>query len=240
MGFAAVTDIGKHRKINEDSYFKYQNEKVTGGMVADGMGGHNSGDIASKMMCTIVKQYIISNYDPSMDYMEMAELIRAAFAEANLEIYRASLAKENEGMGTTATLAFIYDGKLITAHVGDSRCYKITKDSIKQITTDHSYVNELIQNGQISASDAQSHPNKNLITRAMGAEMSVKVDMDIQTYMGETILLCSDGLSNMISDEQIFETVNSNEELLDAVNKMVELANKKGGSDNITVIAFNN
>ena len=132
MGFAAKSDIGKHKKNNEDSFFKYQNEKVTGGMVADGMGGHNSGEIASKMMCTIVKQYIISEYDPSLDYMEMAELIKAAFAEANLEIYRASSIKENEGMGTTATLAFIYDGKLITAHVGDSRCYKITKDKIEK------------------------------------------------------------------------------------------------------------
>ena len=240
MGFCAVTDIGKQRKINEDSYFKYQNEKVTGGMVADGMGGHSSGELASKMMCTIVKQFIISEYDPSMDYMEMAELIRTSFAEANLEIYRASLEKGNEGMGTTATLAFIYDGKLITAHVGDSRCYKITKDSIKQITTDHSYVNELVMSGQISQTDAAFHPNKNLITRAVGTEMSVKVDMDIKTYMGETILLCSDGLSNMISDEQIFETINEYEELGDAVNKMIELANKKGGSDNITVIAFNN
>lgn len=240
MGFAAVTDIGKQRKINEDNYFKYQNEKVTGGMVADGMGGHNSGELASKMMCSIVKQYIISEYDPSMDYMEMAELIRAAFAEANLEIYRASLAKDNEGMGTTATLAFIYDGKLITAHVGDSRCYKITDDKIEQITTDHSYVNELLRNGQISPSDAVAHPNKNMITRAIGTDMTVKVDMDIKTYMGETILICSDGLSNMISDEQIYETLKCNDEIQDAVDKMVELANKKGGSDNITVLAFNN
>ncbi len=240
MGFAAVTDIGKQRKINEDSYFKYQNEKVTGGMVADGMGGHNSGELASKMMCSIVKQYIISEYDPSMDYMEMAELIRAAFAEANLEIYRASLGKENEGMGTTATLAFIYDGKLITAHVGDSRCYKITDDKIQQITTDHSYVNELLMNGKISASDAEVHPNRNMITRAVGTDMTVKVDMDIKTYMGETILICSDGLSNMLSDEQIFQTLKQNEEIQDAADKMVELANKKGGSDNITVLAFNN
>ncbi len=240
MGLAAKSDIGKHRKKNEDSFFKYLNEKVTGGMVADGMGGHNSGEIASKMMCTIVKQYIISEYDPSMDYMEMAELIRAAFAEANLEIYRASSIKENEGMGTTATLAFIYDGKLITAHVGDSRCYKITKDSIKQLTTDHSYVNELVMSGQISESDAHEHPKRNLITRAVGMDISIKVDMDIQTYMGETILICSDGLSNMISDEQIFETINACEELEDAVEKMIELANKKGGSDNITVVAFNN
>lgn len=240
MGFAAESDIGKHKKNNEDSFFKYQNEKVTGGMVADGMGGHNSGEIASKMMCTIVKQYIISEYDPSMDYMEMAELIRAAFAEANLEIYRASSIKENEGMGTTATLAFIYDGKLITAHIGDSRCYKITRDKIEQITTDHSYVNELLSRGQISEADVLMHPKKNLVTRAAGTDISVKVDMDITTYMGETILICSDGLSNMVSDEQIFETINSNEELADAVNKMIELANKKGGSDNITVIAFNN
>ena len=240
MGIFAVTDIGKSRRINEDCYFKYHNEKVIGGMVADGMGGHNSGEIASKMMCTIVKQFIISEYDPDMDYMEMAELIRTAFAEANLEIYRASAKEGNDGMGTTATLAFIYDGKLITAHVGDSRCYKITKDTIKQLTNDHSFVNELVQSGQISQSDAQFHPNKNLITRAVGTDISVKVDMDIKTYMGEKILVCSDGLSNMISDEQMFEIINENEDVEEAVNKMVELANKKGGNDNITAIMFNN
>ena len=209
-------------------------------MVADGMGGHNSGELASKMMCSIVKQYIISEYDPSMDYMEMAELIRAAFVEANLEIYRASFGTENEGMGTTATLAFIYDGKLITAHVGDSRCYKITGDKIQQITTDHSYVNELLMNGKISASDAEVHPNRNMITRAVGTDMTVKVDMDIKTYMGETILICSDGLSNMLSDEQILQTLRQNEEIQEAADSMVELANKKGGSDNITVLVFNN
>lgn len=240
MEFSAVTDIGKQRKLNEDNYFKYQNEKVTGGMVADGMGGHNAGELASKMMCTIVKQFIISDYDPDMDYMEMAELIRTAYAEANLEIYRASSAKGNEGMGTTATLAFIYDGKLITAHVGDSRCYKITKNSITQITKDHSYVNELVKSGQISEVDAREHPKRNVITRAVGTDISVKVDMNISTYMGETILICSDGLSNMLSDEQIFEFVNNNAELSDAVNKMLELANKKGGSDNITILAFKN
>ena len=240
MRIGEKTDTGKHRAINEDSYFVYKNANLLGGMVADGMGGHNSGELASKMMCSIVKQYIISDYDPSMDYMEMEELIRAAFAEANLEIYRASLNEENIGMGTTATLAFIYDGKLITAHVGDSRCYKITDNDIQQITTDHSYVNELLRNGQISASDAEMHPNRNIITRAIGTDMTVKVDMDIKTYMGETILICSDGLSNMISDEQIFETIKNSEEIQEAVEKMVELANKKGGSDNITVLAFNN
>lgn len=240
MDFASVTDVGKQRKNNEDSFFTYQNEKVTGGMVADGMGGCNSGEIASKMVCSIVKQHIISEYNPKMDFMEMAELIRMALRGANHEIYNVSKSEENKGMGTTATLAFIYDKRLIVAHVGDSRCYKITKDSIVQITSDHSYVNELVKSGQISEYDAMYHPNKNVITRAIGTDINVKIDMDIKSYNGETILICSDGLSNMISDEQIFETICENEKLEDALNKMVELANKKGGSDNITAIAFKN
>ena len=240
MEISALTDVGRLRKNNEDSYFVYRNDKLSGAMVADGMGGHKAGEVASAMATDLIKNCIISKYNPKMDYMEMAELIRTAFAEANLEIYRASAKEGNDGMGTTATLAFIYDGKLITAHVGDSRCYKITKDTIKQLTNDHSFVNELVQSGQISQSDAQFHPNKNLITRAVGTDISVKVDMDIKTYMGEKILICSDGLSNMISDEQMFEIINENEDVEEAVNKMVELANKKGGNDNITAIMFNN
>ncbi len=240
MEISAVTDVGRQRKNNEDSYFTYHNDMLVGGMVADGMGGHNCGEVASKMASDLIKQYIITQYDPKMDYMEIAELIRIAFVKANTEIYNKSLKEEYLGMGTTATLAMVYNKKLITAHVGDSRCYKIINNKIKQITNDHSFVAELLRKGQISEIAAQYHPNKNVITRALGAESFIKIDMNIQDYDNQAILLCSDGLTNMLSDTQITEILNENENLDDALQKMVTLANKKGGNDNITVVAFRN
>ena len=112
MEFSAMTDVGRQRQNNEDNYFVYQNEKLFGGMVADGMGGHNAGEVASKMAVDLIKHYIICNYDPSMDYMEITEMIRTAFQIANREIYRGSKTEEHKGMGTTATLALVYDKKL--------------------------------------------------------------------------------------------------------------------------------
>lgn len=240
MEFAALTDVGRHRKNNEDNYFIYHNEMLAGGMVADGMGGENSGEIASKMAVDIIKHHIICNFDPSMDYMQIAEIIREAYLVANREIYKQSQKQENEGMGTTATLAIVYDNKLIIAHVGDSRCYCVDDNGINQLTTDHSYVGELLRSGKISENDAMYHPNKNMITRALGAEPMIKIDMNITSYNNQTILLCSDGLTNMISDEQIYDILKQSITLDSAIDKMIELANKKGGNDNITAIVFKN
>ena len=240
MEISAVTDVGRQRKNNEDSYFVYRNDKLSGAMVADGMGGHNAGEVASAMATDLIKNCIISRYNPKMDYMEMAELIRTAFNIANNKIFEKAKNKDNVGMGTTATLAFVYDSKLIIAHIGDSRCYKITDDEICQLTNDHSYVGELMRSGVITESDARIHPNRNMITRAMGTEPGVRVDMDILPYNGETIVLCSDGLSNMLSDEQIKNLINTNDDLDYALELMIELANKKGGNDNITVAAIRN
>lgn len=238
MEFAALSDIGRHRQNNEDDFFVYQNEYLTGGMVADGMGGHKAGETASKMAVDIIKNHIICNFDSKMDYMEVAEMIRSAFFVANREIYRKSQEEEFRGMGTTATLAMVYDNKLIIVHIGDSRCYLLNKDGIKQLTNDHSYVGELLRSGQITELDAKYHPQKNLITKALGAESIPKLDITIEAYNKSTVILCTDGLSNMISDKQITDILNENEELDCAVEKMVELANKKGGNDNITLIVF--
>ena len=238
MKVAAVTDVGKHREINEDSYFLYRNDNLIGGFVADGMGGHQAGEVASSMAADIVKNYIVSTFNTKMDYVETGEMIRSAFLAANDQIFQ--YAKSNEklkGMGTTASLAIIYQNKLIVAHVGDSRVYSIGED-IRQITHDHSFVQELLRRGEITQQIAKTHPNRNYITRAVGAEDSIKVDITITAYAGETILLCSDGLSNMVSDEQIRTIVQEHEDLQQAAEELVALANKKGGKDNITVVAF--
>jgi len=239
MRIGECTDIGRMRTTNEDSYFSYLNENLVGGMVADGMGGHNAGEVASRMTTMIVKDTIIQKFNPDLNYIDCGEMIRRAFIEANAEIYEyARHHKEAEGMGTTASLGFVYKNKLITVHVGDSRVYTVTNEQIKQITTDHSYVQELLRRGTITADDVKTHPQKNIITRAIGTEPSIKVDVNIKDYNGEIVFICSDGLSNLVSDEQILEVINRNDDLQMAMVKLVELANKKGGNDNITCLAF--
>ena len=239
MRMGECTDIGRMRDTNEDSYFSYLNENLVGGMVADGMGGHNAGELASRMTTMLVKDSIIQKFNPDLNYIDCGEMIRHAFLDANEEIFEyAKHHKEAEGMGTTASLGFVYKNKLITAHVGDSRVYTVTKDEIKQITTDHSYVQELLRRGTITAEDVKTHPQKNIITRAIGTEPTIKVDIGIKDYKGEVVFICSDGLSNLVSDEQIFEVINKNDDLQMAMVKLVELANKKGGNDNITCLAF--
>ena len=240
MKFGECTDIGRMRMANEDSYFTYMNAKLVGAMVADGMGGQNAGEVASKMTTMIVKDCIIRKFSPNMNYVECGEMIRRAFIEANEEILEyARHHEEAQGMGTTASMGFIYNKKLITVHVGDSRVYTVTPDEIKQITTDHSYVQELIRRGEITSEDARNHPQKNIITRAIGTDPTLKVDLGIKDYNGETVFICSDGLSNLVTDETIKDIINKNDDLQTAMVELVELANKKGGNDNITCVAFN-
>ena len=239
MRMGAYSDTGRVRKINEDSYFSYRNENLMGAMVADGMGGHAKGEVASKMATMMIKDHIIRMFDPGMDYVELGEMIRRAFIEANAQIYEYSRHKENsEGMGTTASMAFIYKGKLIVVHVGDSRVYTVKNGEIKQITTDHSLVQELLARGRITSDDAKNHPQKNVITRAIGTEASIKVDVRIVDYNDEIVLVSSDGLTNLVSDAQIMEIIDGCEDLQAGVEELVALANKKGGMDNITCIAF--
>ncbi len=239
MRMGARSDTGRVRKINEDSFFSYRNDNLIGGMVADGMGGEQAGEVASRMATMIVKDHIIRKFNPDMDYVQMSEVIRRAFIEANSEIYEYSRHHEEaSGMGTTASMAFVYRGKLIVVHVGDSRVYTIKGDEIRQVTTDHSYVQELLARGRITTDDAKNHPQKNLITRAIGTEPSIKVDVSIQNYEGETVVISSDGLTNLVSDEQIKYIINLHEDLEDGVDALIAMANKKGGPDNITCVAF--
>ncbi len=239
MRIGAKTDIGRYRKLNEDNYFIYRNERLVGGLVADGMGGHNAGEVASKMAVELIKSEIMDGFSPELDYVEFSEVLRRSMVFANEEIYRKSKSEECEnGMGTTAAAAFVYREKLITANIGDSRVYTVTKDSIEQITRDHSFVEELVERGQISPETAKTHPQKHYITRAIGTDAFVKADILIQAYKGETVVICSDGLTNLVSDEQIKDIINENEDYEQAASLLVELANKKGGTDNITCIVF--
>lgn len=239
MRMGAYSDTGKVRKINEDSYFSYQNEDLIGAMVADGMGGHAKGEVASKMATMIVKDHIMRKFNPNMDYVELGEMIRRALIEANSEIYEYARRHDGSwGMGTTASMAFIFKGKLIVVHVGDSRVYTVKNGEINQITTDHSLVQELLARGRITSEDAKNHPQKNIITRAIGSEASIKVDVRIVNYDGEKVIVSSDGLTNLVSDKQIMEIIDECDDLQEGTEALVALANKKGGPDNITCVAF--
>lgn len=239
MEIGALSHIGQKRKLNEDSYFISDGREFLYGFVADGMGGHQAGDIASSMACECIEQFLLAEFHQGMHAEEAAQIARKAFIEANYRIYcYAKSHSQMMGMGTTSTFAMIYDGQLITAHVGDSRVYAVTDSGIKRVTTDHSYVQELLARGEITEEMAQNHPKKNYITRAMGTEETIKIDIGICEYHNEVILICSDGLTNMVPDEQIKNVITHTSTLKEGVDVLVQIANDNGGTDNITVVAM--
>ena len=232
----SITDIGVKRKMNQDFVFCEQNQ--VGNLpnlfiVADGMGGHKAGDFASRFSVEKVVEYIRSS--------KLTSPIRI-FEEAikNTNMLLLNEAKENpnlEGMGTTFVIATIMDDILYVGNIGDSRLYLI-HDDIKQITRDHSLVEEMIKNGELTKSEARFHPNKNIITRALGASGEAIPDFfEVSLKNEDIILMCSDGLSNMIDDTEIFETVSSRrDKIKSVVRALIEKANEYGGKDNITAI----
>ncbi len=231
----SITDIGRRRASNQD--FVYASDQPVGGLanlliVADGMGGHNAGDFASR--------YTV---ETMVDHIEKAEenrpipLLSAAIHHANdFVIEKARSDKSMEGMGTTVVAATLKDGYLYVANVGDSRLYLIDQD-IEQITTDHSLVEEMIRAGELQRKDARTHPDRNIITRAVGIHAPVKIDFfDVKLEKGDRILLCSDGLTNMVEDEDILRIVKKCDSLAEAGQRLVNEANKNGGKDNISVV----
>ena len=235
MNIEALTDVGKIRKINEDSFKYFTSDKYSYAIVADGMGGHLAGEVASKMAVDIIGDYIAENMKDNLDRFQAKEVINRAFKKANTQIYEYSCENERVmGMGPTATLCLIKDGYIIYAHIGDSRAYLVS-DTIKQITRDHSYVQELVKLGQITPQEAKHHPRRHYITRAMGVEDAVRVDIGIDNYYGETILICSDGLYGEIDDDELFRCIKSKSPK-DSVAELTEIAKERGGSDNITAV----
>lgn len=234
-----ITDVGRMRTHNEDAFYSFGNNRFYYGLVADGMGGHHAGEIASRMAVYEISEYIRRNLTDELDCFQAGEVIRRAFAAANDVIYKYAGKNLNlMGMGTTAVLAMYYDGRLITANVGDSRAYLIGSRNIRQITRDHSYVAELVAHGSITPEQARNHPKRNYITRAIGTDETVETDIKIMNYSGETVLLCSDGLTNMVSDKEIQSIVGRKRNLKRSAEKLAELANRHGGTDNITAVLY--
>jgi len=226
---AAVTDPGRRRRRNEDSYVIEPPLFA----IADGMGGAQAGEVASRLATVALKE---SGTEASGE-----ERIIDLIQEANRRVYdRSSTDPNTSGMGTTITVAVVEDERVAFGHVGDSRAYLIREATMEQLTEDHSLVNELLKTGRLSREEAETHPQRSVITRALGTDPDVDVDtFTIAAREGDLFLLCSDGLTDMVSEDSILSVVERNrDDISGALRALVRAANKAGGEDNITVVAF--
>ena len=232
----AQTDVGLKRNSNQD--FVYASDHRIGALeglliVADGMGGQAAGDLASRLCVEAMVDTIEGCAGPGTVKI-LSKAIRAANRAV---VLRAGSDPQLEGMGTTLVAAAPDHGSLYVANVGDSRLYILDDDRIEQITHDHSLVEEMVRAGKLRPDQARNHPKKNIITRAIGEDGDIQIDFfDVALNRGDIALLCSDGLSNMVEDEQIFRIVRSSKDLPEAGKKLIDAANRAGGKDNISVV----
>ena len=232
----SITDIGRKRKLNQD--YVYTSEQPVGSLpnlfiVADGMGGHNAGDYASKVTVeTIVEKIKVSTET------ERTHILEEAIVAANTLIRaKARESADLKGMGTTVVVATCEGNRLCVANVGDSRLYVANRKEIRQITKDHSWVAEMVRRGGLGREEARNHPDRNIITRAIGADDTVKVDFfTVQLKEDDLILMCTDGLTNMLEDEEIRMILDGARDMVEKAEELVEAANERGGRDNISVI----
>ena len=242
MYSAGRCDIGKHRINNEDAVFIHNTQfgcLPNLFIVADGMGGHNAGEIASNKAIQNFCDYIHFNREKQqLNQNDIVELLKEGILYSNQTIYHKSIVDPHlHGMGTTFLGATIFENSLYIANVGDSRLYLISKQGIQQITTDHSFVEEMVRTGTLSEEEAEHHPQRNVITRAVGTQETVTVDTYVLTLEPNTyILMCSDGLTNMLHDSEIAALCSIKSDLHDLVHVLIDTANEKGGFDNISVI----
>ena len=244
MKVLTKTDIGKARSMNQDSFLVSENKDngLNLYILAYGMGGYKGGEIASKVAIQAVSKFITEKFDDiSKDKQSILDLLEDAIAFANSAIYEESEEDEElQDMGTTLEVLMIYKNKIYIGHIGDSRIYRIRKNKMKKITTDHSYVEKLIQDGEITREEAYHHPKKNLLIKALGTDEVVEPDL-IYTVLNKNdiLVICSDGLTNMVREEKIFDIIKENADE-DVTDVLVDEANNAGGLDNITVIVIDN
>lgn len=236
------TDRGQMRSSNEDAGGVFYNDvgQVLA-IVADGMGGHQAGEVASQLAVSIMKE-LWEQSETFTAPVEVENWLRTAVEKMNKEIYEHSL-KENEfeGMGTTVVISVCTLEFVTIAHIGDSRCYLLNETKLEQITEDHSLVNELIRTGQITEVDAEQHPRKNVLLRAVGTEETVNVDIQTIAWDKDNrVLLCSDGLTNKISHTELEHYLQTVENLAEVSNDLIHIANERGGEDNITLAIVQN
>ena len=232
----SMTDVGIRRESNQD--YMYTSETAVGNLpnlflLADGMGGHAAGDYASRFTVEKVVELVGKS-----TFTEPVAILKQAISEANaLLLAEADKDVSRQGMGTTLVTATIIDDRMYVSNVGDSRLYVVSDDKMIQVTRDHSLVEEMVRLGEMDKEDAKVHPDKNIITRAVGVLPEVSADFfEVELEPGDMILMCSDGLTNMVRDEEIRQIILGQRDIVEKAEKLVETANKNGGRDNITVV----
>ncbi len=232
----SMTDVGIRRESNQD--YMYTSETAVGNLpnlflLADGMGGHAAGDYASRFTVEKVAEFVGESA-----LTEPVAILKQAISEANaLLLAEADKDVSRQGMGTTLVTATIIDDRMYVSNVGDSRLYLVSDDKMIQVTRDHSLVEEMVRLGEMDKEDAKVHPDKNIITRAVGVLPEVSADFfEVELEPGDMILMCSDGLTNMVRDEEIRQIILGQRDIVEKAEKLVETANKNGGRDNITVV----
>jgi protein phosphatase len=230
---AAGTNVGRRRRINEDRFAVAPELGLY--LVADGMGGHSAGQVASELAAETALRAVRELKDASVS---PAEKLRFAVASANHEIFQAGRARpELAGMGTTLVAVLAHDGRAALAHVGDSRAYRLRDGRIRQLTQDHSVVGELVRRHEISPDAAREHPHRHVLTRALGVRPVVEADLaELAPEPGDVCALCSDGLTTHVRDDEIAARMAPDADPHAAVEALIELANARGGEDNITVV----
>lgn len=233
MSIFARTDAGLLRPINQDCYYLPQGQERFA-MVADGMGGHQAGEVASRLAVETMTVALRKAGTPDESQMH------AAISEANRVVFESSRAHvEQEGMGTTLTAIWYDDAQLVLGHVGDSRAYLLRDGHIRQVTVDHTLVNELVSSGEITAQQARSHPQRHFLLRSLGTSRFLRPDVARHARRpGDVWLICSDGLSNLVEDAELESVLNRVDNVKDRVETLLGMALARGGQDNITLIVL--
>ena len=236
MKIYAMTDVGRRREVNQD--YVYVTDRPIGPFpnlltVADGMGGHKAGDFASSYTVNVLKDELKKT---PMDKPE--EILRSVVSIANHKLIEAASRDiKLEGMGTTLVVLTVYKDEALAANIGDSRLYEISQKQIRQISEDHSLVAELVRKGELSATEARRHPDKNIITRALGIQDEAQIDLfPFRVETGNRYLLCSDGLTNMVEDAELCRLISQKKDISEIGAELILKANKNGGLDNIAVV----
>lgn len=240
MKIVAKTDIGIVRSSNQDSYAAGELPgSVAWAVVCDGMGGAAGGNVASSTAVKIISERISSSYRVGMSSNSIRNMLTSAIAAANISVF--DISKSNDelsGMGTTVVTAVVIDEMVCIAHAGDSRAYILSNGKLRQLTKDHSFVQEMVDNGRLTPDEAKDDPRKNIITRALGVGEELRIDFIEETINpNDVLLLCTDGLTNYIEPEEIYELTNDGK-FYEYAERLVGRANKNGGGDNITVVTI--
>jgi protein phosphatase len=242
LRYAAATHTGLIREINEDFHTVVKQEEGSGlphvFIIADGMGGHNSGEVASRLAVEYAEKLLARYDEEALKLKGIPGMVREIIEYANAKVYEKAYTDiEYVGMGTTITMSALAGQQVVTGHVGDSRLYLVSGGSIRRVTVDHSLIEELIRNGSITRAEASNHPNRNILTKALGCEREIQADIyETSVKAGDIMLLCTDGLTNMVDDEEMLSILMDEKDPETACKSLVGKAIEHGGTDNITVI----